>query len=153
MEATKLSDVLHLHMGCECLYVEENIRGRLASIDFCTPDKEITMITIRYGDNPVDDEYTVINENSDITRIKLILQRLSSITEDDMGVIWALIGGTPHLFPGMEAMKKWMEEGEIPDESLIYGTVESALVTNYLCREGYDVFYLIDSGQAIEKAG
>lgn len=62
-------------------------------------------------------------------------RKISSMTEEEKGEIWKLIGGTPHLFNEND-FNTWMEEGEVP-EGIKFGAYEIYLVGQYLIMKGF----------------
>lgn len=63
-------------------------------------------------------------------------REISSLTEDEKGEMWALIGGTPHLFNDEEFMN-WMENGEVPD-GITLGALEIVRLGEYLKSKGFN---------------
>jgi hypothetical protein len=145
LAAKKMQDILPLYIGGRCK-TENGKVGFFSNFDVCQRDYSIVMITVRYSDNP--DDWDLFNNNEECDRIKLLLTPISHITEDELVDIWALIGGAPHLCY-VEEIKDWICNGNTID-GLVLGALEMALITNFLIKKGYDIFYLIESKQAAQ---
>lgn len=87
----ELKDILPFYIGQKCFVPELNKIGKLYG--FTDHGDEIIMLDIVYNDDHKD--YDVLNENYDITRIKLILRPLESMTDEDYKIIGTSgFGGT-----------------------------------------------------------
>ena len=115
----------HLYIGQECIEVETGNRLRFSSIDYCTKDREITMITVR---DERDDEWWVLNEDENITRIKLLLRPLESMTEEEHTELQKLM--------------------RLVTDGIYVDTPESF---RWLLSKGFDLFGGIKAGWAIDK--
>lgn len=128
---TELKDVLHLYLGCQVQtnYRRETtggspmkkLKGTLQEIDLYMPDK----CGVLLEDQSDKTHYS----NLDIKTVKPILRPLSDMTE-----------------------KEWLKE--MPDRPALKPGYElnfSATQFNWLLKQGFDLFGLIESGQAIDK--
>lgn len=116
-----IKDYLHLYLGCECM-TEDGRRGRFSGFDVVEKNYSIVMITVRFSDDPLDHDWTVLNDNEECDRIKLILRPLSDMTEDEKTEEYKI-----GLDPGIEEQFRW------------------------LLSKGFDLFGLIEAGLAIDK--
>ena len=76
----QIKDYLHLYLGCECK-TEEGKVGWFSGFDVCERDYGIVMITVRFPEQS--EEWTVLNDNEECDRIKLILRPLSDMTAEE----------------------------------------------------------------------
>lgn len=163
----QIKDYLHLYLGCECK-TEEGKVGWFSGFDVCERDYSITMITVRFPGQS--EEWTVLNDNEECDRIKLILRPLSDITNED----YKAIGG--HGFGGSSTKELWLDQFEQFEERPAFGQGKKnevdkpQMVKNkvreglqlkhytfspeafrYLLSKGFDLFGLIDAGLALDK--
>lgn len=135
---TELKDVLHLYLGCQCKMDDGKV-GRLSGLDLCQNDNSITMLTIRFSDD-INDDWSVYNDDSDFSRIKPILHRLEDMTgQHIIGLGYgSLLDIAGMMYTKSKISVKQISEGFTADEFL------------FLLKNSYDLFNLIDSGQAID---
>lgn len=124
-QTREIKDYLHLYLGCECQTDEGKI-GWFSGFDVCERDYSITMITVRFSDKS--DDWTVLNDNEECDRIKLILRPLSDMTEEEDQI------ELPKHNRGEFIDMHWYPEGYV-----------------WLLSKGFDLFGLIDEGLAINK--
>src|SRR6185369_12818594 len=110
--------ILAMYLGQQVFVPEENKTGILSSTSW--HHGEIVILDVQYSEK---DDYTVLNENNDITRVKPILRKLQDMTEEE------------HL-----------EIERLPDA---YWGQLNADQFAYLLSKSFDLFGLIESGDAI----
>jgi len=164
---TQLKDVIHLLLGCECIgqYDDADRRAYLTGITNGGTECELQFFEedgINVFESP---------EWSDIEKVRPILRRLASMTEDEMKALWAIVFHRP--FPDSGRIEKsYMQDKKNPRWVLMSGVERLGiqlngdiwadsdlhiwqqnphLLTVYLLKQGFDLFGLIDSGQAIDK--
>lgn len=135
MEEKNIKDYLHFYLGCECIDEDGRI-GRFSGFDICVDDYSIVMITVKYSDDTED--WSVLNDNEDCDRIKLLLRRLSSMTEEEKTTVYKLLYGED----AYEAIRL--------NFALTLGNLNPEAF-RYLLRNGFDLFDLIDSRLAVDK--
>lgn len=138
---TELKDVIHLLIGCD---VTIEIHGTGHQGILRGLKSEYFFIQVK-GDKSA-------TPHRDISKIKPLLRRLSSMTEEEMGEYWSIIGGAPHLFD-RDYFMEWLENGHTESEwesGMVFGHYEAALTTKFLLSKGFDLFFLIETGQAID---
>lgn len=148
-QRTELKDVLHLYLGQQC-ETDDGKRGRLAGIDLCQMDNSIVMITVRFTDDPFDN-YDVYNDNEKMDRVKPILRRLQSMMEDEAVEMYN------HLYPNSTAPKVVCADiiKSLLTKKGLYNEGQDSFIEYvdwfpYLLSKSFDLFGLIDSGQAID---
>lgn len=128
----KLKDCIHFYLGCDVLIPEDGKIGKLIGVDIYP---EFSIFNITHADG---DDYSVLNDfgtndERDIDRIKPILRPLSDLDLATKERLWKKYGMTYESLSFIESLK-----------------ADAALVRE-LCKEDFDLFDLIPSGQAIDK--
>lgn len=146
MEKLELKEVLHLYLGCEVqIKVKEqtrkgfpmkNLKGRLQEYDLYTPEWCGILM-----ENQADPTHYLTLE---IKNVKPILRPLSDMTSAEKNELMALSAHSPdNILPDIfigNAMQ-W------------YHSRRSVEVTVYLLKRAFDLFGLIESGQAVKAEG
>lgn len=126
-----LKDVMHFYLGCSIqrsglhpeIYLITGVRKTESHADGYT-------VFVLDADNQEDafplDEY-----------VKLLVRPLSSMTEEEKAHI------------GFDAYKVLRSSGKLP--AFQEGKIWAATQTHYLIKQGFDLFGLIESGQAIDS--
>jgi hypothetical protein len=136
MTDKKISDYLHLYLGCEVRGTDGTMTYTLSSVS-----KKQVLFT---------DEYR--NEIWLGQEWKLALRRLSDMTEEEYAELWPLIGGAPHLFAfGAEDLRDSLESGDWSETGFQMDYYTMSCMLNYLRKIGIDCDDLIDSGLAIDR--
>lgn len=159
---TELKDVIHFYIGCKVTHV--------------TRDKEVIDIERMIGVSESEmhpGQITVITSDNHtewaVSDVLPILRRLSSMTHEERKAIFQLVFKRPfvgdHITRHDDGTKKarWVlwsgvdrlfiyDDGDIgADCDLHYFTIHQPTIVKHLLKEGFDLFNLINSGQAIEQ--
>lgn len=165
----KIEDYLHLYLGCECI-ADDKKKGRLAAIDLCQSDNSIVMLTVRYSDDI--DDWDVLNDNQEMSRVKPILRPLSDMTEEEMyQLLLRQYSPSEDIFTQIVTTvkfnttepKRHLKHGsgvgysgfKSDGSHYVTGTLSFTRLSSeqftYLLKQGFDLFGLIDAGLAITK--
>lgn len=138
---TQLKDVLHLYIGCESKvtggeFYDDGL-GKIVVIDH-----EEHLITV--SDRTIYDrtKYCVEADISDITPI---LRPLSDMTEDEVNYVYLFIHNQKLTYKWQNAIM------HLSDGIRNGGIGFTPELTIYLLSRSFDLFGLIESGQAIDK--
>lgn len=155
---TKFKEVAHLHLGCDCL-IDNNIR-KLDTVAHAIGSYEVYCSFLGMG-----------YECSDI---KPILRPLSDITKDELSILWSIVftrefNGVIHkhkandtgrgtyaaeryvMSSGVERLGAEFDGNIWADSDLSVWRYNKHKTTAYLLSRSFDLFGLIESGEAIDK--
>lgn len=141
---TKLTDVIHFYLGCEVL----TNQGKGSLIGVFTSDQDPSeRISLEDGDCDCIEWY------------KPILRQLDSITEEDRTILFENVFGKfyNYLYQHYRVGNVFTAEKVDHIDGFTKGHVTLSLSSfspknfQYLLSKGFDLFGLIESGQAIDK--
>lgn len=147
-----ITDKLRYYFGCEVLVPESNKRGKFTGFDW-DDDQSIIMFTVRYSDDL--DDFDVLNDWLPIRRIKPILRRLESITEEEKKELAKIVAGN-EILRDFEFNLYYL--GGIRIIAYVPGRIIEAenyspLMFHYLISRGFWLFEpeAFDNGSIVEK--
>ncbi len=161
MDMTKLKDVLHFYLHCDVQYPDSS--GKMVIARFTGFSREDGIETTykekqKIGMAPGDYLSWKPNKwhNCDANHLKPILRKLSSMTQDEARELFKIVFPLKELMPIIEyndVEKMWVSVTRIPfghrvAVQLDYGSAEQF---QFLLSKGFDLFSLIESGQALER--
>lgn len=128
----QLKDVLHLYLGVQCLMDDGKI-GKMTGYSATDIDGDMMiMYTINYGGE--DEDWAVYNDDINHHRIKPILRHVFNMTEEEKAM-------HRKMLPNGENMNLWFHTQ----------AKEAAAYIIHLIKQGFDLFGLIESNQAIDS--
>ena len=146
----KFKEVAHLYIGCT---IEHDALGT----GQLTPQ---WLNDIAYSQSPP--TKLIEDEDADFEwkLIKPLLKPVSSITDEEIKELWSVLELNPEYenddaYPGM-SMRKYLndffsEKERFPHRYECFGWSKMPTLVNWLLKNGFDIFGLIESGQATKK--
>lgn len=166
INSKEIKDYLHLYLGCECV-TDDGRTGWFAGFDICEKDYSIVMITVRFPGE--EEDWSVLNDNDECDRIKLVLRPLSDMTEEEAAHIGQLVYGKPdsvkwrieHKNGYLKIYRKHYQKAitidyasadlDFYDGDELDTSLRQIEIFQYLLSKSFDLFGLIDAGLAIDK--
>jgi len=171
---TKLGDVIHLYLGQRVFVPETNKEATLTGISLVPGGRDV-IVDVHYSDSV--DDWDVFNDNLDeFDRVKPILRRLNDITIEEAAHVLQQTYFEHITYPMSDYQMKLNDSGNpvisidnnwwdhsltfgvktgsiwSTDKGPIYNTKLRASIFRYLISRSFDLFGLIDSQQAIDRA-
>lgn len=149
--------ILAMYLGCKVFVPETNKTGTFEGINWVKEEDGSTLtviIDVHYSH--AKDDWDVLNENDDITRVKPVLRKLSSTTEEERLHLlnapahWAVTATLDSKTGMLEEVNAW-EPGHLETMRTWWPNKMSPEHFKYLLSKHFDLFGLIDAGLAIEK--
>lgn len=134
-QKNKLEEVIHLYLGCEV-----QVRGDIEKLIGVESDGAVITFSGRYG-----------RRIWGAKEVKPLLRQLSDITEGEVNHCWIILDWSENITTPSKRRELLNEEFLDTDEGRECGWFSFCKLLPYLLKQGFDLFSLIETGQAIDK--